>query len=120
MRIVSGVRLFCVFVLASGLFGCSQLARKNETGVVVAKRAELRSSTAVVAADLLEVNRGDVVEVLDSATVQETGERWMLVRAKDDENTEGWIEAVNLLPQSILDQTKVLADKDKDLPSQAS
>ena len=39
--------------------GCQTLAKQNDTGVVVARRAQIRSSTAVVAADLLEVNRGD-------------------------------------------------------------
>ena len=120
MRIVSGLKLFVIIGLAISVAACSQLARKNETGVVVAKRAQLRSSTAVVAADLLEVSRGDVLEVLDSSTVQETGERWLLVRAKNDESTEGWIEAVNVLPQTLLEQTKQLAEKDKDIPPQAT
>jgi hypothetical protein len=120
MRIVSGLKLLVIIGLATSVVACSQLARKNETGVVVAKRAQLRSSTAVVAADLLEVSRGDVLEVLDTSTVQETGERWLLVRAKNDESTEGWIEAVNLLPQTVLDQTKQLAEKDKDIAAQAT
>jgi hypothetical protein len=120
MSIVSGSKLFVIISLAVSVAACSQLARKSETGVVVAKRAQLRSSTAVVAADLLEVSRGDVLEILDTSTVQETGERWLLVRAKNDENTEGWIEAVNLLPQALLDQTKQLAEQDKDIPAQAT
>ncbi len=32
--------------------GCSTLAGKEETGVVIARRAQVRSSTAVVAADI--------------------------------------------------------------------
>jgi hypothetical protein len=113
--------LFAIVIGAVGLCaGCKTLAIKNDTGVVVAKRAQIRSSTAVVAADLLEVNRGDTVVVLDSTTVLETGEKWLLVRAKDEQNTEGWIEARNILPQTILAQTKQLADQDKDIPSQAT
>ncbi len=45
--------------------GCNTLAKRSDTGVVVARRAQIRSSTAVVAADLLEVNRGDAVEILE-------------------------------------------------------
>ena len=43
--------------------GCKTLAKQNDTGVVVARRAQIRSSTAVVAADLLEVDRGDAALV---------------------------------------------------------
>jgi hypothetical protein len=41
------------------LTGCSTLASRNNTGTVVSRTAQIRSSTAVVAADLLEVSRGD-------------------------------------------------------------
>ncbi len=60
------VALLCAtFVLA----GCSTFASRGNTGVVVSRRAQIRSSTAVVAADLLEVSRGDSVEILDSTEV---------------------------------------------------
>jgi hypothetical protein len=119
-------RAFQLFglVLLAGLSllgsGCSTLASKYETGVVVARRAQIRSSTAVVAADLIEVSRGDIVDVLDSTTVQETGEKWLLVRAQNDEATEGWIEARNILPDDVLEQSRKLANEDKDIPAQAT
>jgi hypothetical protein len=81
--------------------GCTTLASKADTGVVIARRAQVRSSIAVVAADLSEVVRGDVVDILDSTTA-ENGERWLRVRAHDAENTEGWIEARNVMPQDLL------------------
>ena len=84
--------------------GCSTLAKHNDTGVVVANRAQIRSSTAVVAADLLVVNRGDQVDILESVDVQDPTdntkkERWLRVRAYDEESTEGWIESRNVMPR---------------------
>ncbi|MCA1557953.1 MAG: hypothetical protein LC731_05365 [Acidobacteria bacterium] len=101
--------------------GCSNIiAVKSETGVVIARRAQVRSSTAVVAADLVEVNRGDLVDILDTSTVPETGERWLRVRARDVENTEGWIEARNVMPEEVLARARQLAEEDKNIPSQAA
>ncbi|HZH89046.1 MAG TPA: hypothetical protein VEX70_00360 [Pyrinomonadaceae bacterium] len=99
--------------------GCTTLASKTETGVVIARRAQVRSSFAVVAADLSEVVRGDVVDILDSTTA-ENGERWLRVRAHDAENTEGWIEARNVMPQDLLDRSIQAAAEDKDIPAQAA
>lgn len=101
--------------------GCTSIiAKKDETGVVIARRAQVRSSTAVVAADLVEVSRGDVVDILDTSTVPETGERWLRVRAHDVENTEGWIESRNVMPQDVLERSRQLAEEDKSIPSQAA
>ena len=80
------------------LVGCQTLAQRSSSGVIVARRAQIRSSTAVVAADLLQVNRGDQVEILDSIDVPDPNdntrmERWLRVRAADEDATEGWIEA---------------------------
>jgi hypothetical protein len=109
--------LFLVIALVGA--GCNTLAKKDETGVVIARRAQVRSSTAVVAADLVEVNRGDVVDILGSDEV-EGGERWLRVRAHDEENTEGWIEARNIMPLDVLDRARKLAEEDKDTPAQAT
>lgn len=109
--------LFLVIALVGA--GCNTLAKKDETGVVIARRAQVRSSTAVVAADLVEVNRGDVVDILGSDEV-EGGERWLRVRAHDEENTEGWIEARNIMPLDVLDRARRLAEEDKDTPAQAT
>ncbi|MFN2493801.1 MAG: hypothetical protein ABR501_13060 [Pyrinomonadaceae bacterium] len=105
--------------------GCSTLAKKNDTGVVVARRAQIRSSTAVVAADLLEVNRGDIVDILDFQDVQDPTdntkkERWLRVQAHDEETTEGWIESRNVMPDDVLQASKKLAEEDKDIPAQAT
>ncbi len=98
---------------------CGPMSGNEATGVIIARRAQVRSSIAVVAADLTEVLRGDAVEILDSITA-ENGERWLHVRAHDAERTEGWIEARNVMPQELLERSRKLAAEDKDTPAQAT
>ena len=105
--------------------GCKTLAKQNDTGVVVARRAQIRSSTAVVAADLLEVDRGDAVDILDFQDVQDPSdnskkERWLRVQAHDEDSTEGWIESRNVMPDEVLQASKKLADEDQGIPAQAT
>ena len=107
------------------LLGCQTLASKNTSGVIVARRAQIRSSTAVVAADLLQVNRGDLIEILESTDVPDPSdnsrkERWLRVKAHDEDATEGWIESRNVMPEDVLDQSQKLAEEDKNVPAQAS
>lgn len=114
-----------VLVSLSTVQGCSTLAKRSDTGVVVARRAQIRSSTAVVAADLLEVSRGDTLEILDFQDVQDPTdnskkERWLRVQAQDEDNTEGWIESRNVMPDDVLKNSQKLADEDKNVPAQAS
>lgn len=91
----------------------------NETGTVIARRAMIRSSYAVVAADLLEVKRGERLEILDESK-DESGEIWYNVRASNEEATEGWIEARNLLPEKVMNESRKIADEFKDIPAQAA
>jgi hypothetical protein len=105
--------------------GCNTLAKRNDSGVVVARRAQIRSSTAVVAADLLEVDRGDALEILESVDVQDPNdntrkERWLRVRSQDEENTEGWIEARNIMLEDVLESSRKLGEEDKGVPAQAT
>jgi hypothetical protein len=107
------------------LGGCSTLASRSNTGVVVTRSAQIRSSTAVVAADLLEVNRGDTVDILDSADIPDPSdnskrERWYRVRGHDDDRIEGWIEARNIMPDKVLESARKLAEDDKGTPSQGT
>jgi hypothetical protein len=118
-RRVSACRILLLLACTFGIAGCTTLASKTDTGVVIARRAQVRSSVAVVAADLSEVVRGDVVDIFDSTTA-ENGERWLRVRAHDAENTEGWIEARNVMPQDLLDRSIQVAAEDKDIPAQAT
>ncbi len=90
----------------------------NETGTVIANRAQIRSSYAVVAADLLEVKRGDALEVLDEVDFEKV--HWYRVRANDEDKTEGWIEAQNLITSALLEKSKKIAEEDKDYQPQAT
>jgi len=119
--------LFVTAVLLPVLLlgACSTLASRSNTGVVVTRSAQIRSSTAVVAADLLEVNRGDVVDILDSVDIPDPSdnsrkERWYRVRARDEEKTEGWIEARNSMPDKVLESARKLAEEDKGIQHQAT
>ena len=60
---------FFIALLVLGT-GCSTLAGKEDTCVVMARRAQVRSSTAVVAADLKEVVRGDTLVILESMKME--------------------------------------------------
>src|SRR5215467_1313946 len=122
MRFSKTIVVFAVVLLS---IGCQTLAKRSSTGVIVARRAQIRSSTAVVAADLLQVNRGDVVDILDSTDVTDPSdnsrkERWLRVKARDTDATEGWIEARNVMPEDVLEDSKKLATEDKDIPAQAT
>lgn len=119
---VLAVLILCVTLLLSG---CSTLASRNNTGTIVSRSAQIRSSTAVVAADLLERSRGDTVDILDSVDVPDPldntkKERWYRVRAHDQDNTEGWIEARNVMPEEVLAKSRKLAEDDKNIQGQAT
>src|SRR5437870_12835620 len=120
-----GAKAALVVLAALLLSACSAIASRNNTGVVVARSAQIRSSTAVVAADLLEVNRGDSIDILDSLDVPDPTdnskkERWFRVRARNEEKTEGWIEARNIMPEDVLAKSRKLADEDKGIQPQAT
>jgi len=120
----NSILILLVFSLAM-IAGCNTLAKKNNAGFVVARRAEIRSSTAVVAADLLEVIRGDEVEILDSMDVidptdNSRKERWLRVRAHNEQSTEGWIESRNVMPDDVRESARKLAAEDKATPPQGT
>ena len=119
MRMLKRQGLLLLLAVLSFTSGCGALAGKEETGVVIARRAQVRSSMAVVAADLKEVVRGDVLEILDSTTA-ENGERWLRVRTRDAESIEGWVEARNIIPQNMIERSRQLAKEDESVPPQAS
>src|SRR4051812_26789828 len=117
--------LLPILISLTVVAGCNTLAKKNNSGVVVARRAEIRSSTAVVAAKLKEVNRGDEVEILDSTDVidptdNSRKERWLRVKAQDEESTEGWIESRNVMPHEVYESARKLAGEDKAVSAQAT
>lgn len=114
------IKIASTFLLLYAACACSTLAGKEETGAVIARRAQVRSSTAVVAADIKEVVRGDELDIIDSVTVPDTGERWLHVRTRDAEPVEGWIEARNVISHDMIERSRRLAREDADVPAQAS
>ncbi|MGI8556485.1 MAG: GW dipeptide domain-containing protein [Pyrinomonadaceae bacterium] len=120
--------LAAILLIALTLGGCgavksavenaTNLTGLNETGTVIAKRAQIRSSYAVVAADLLEVKRGQNLDILEETDFEKV--HWYRVRAHDDDSTEGWIEAQNIITGDALEKSKKLAEEDKDLQPQAT
>ena len=104
-------------VVNSAVENFTGLVGLNETGTVIANRAQIRSSYAVVAADLLEVKRGERLDVIDEIDFEKV--HWYRVRANDEDKTEGWIEAQNIITAALLEKSKQIAGEDKDLPQQA-
>jgi hypothetical protein len=98
--------------------GISSVVGINDTATVIAKTAQIRTSYAVVAADLLEVKRGERLDVIDQVEFEKV--LWYRVRAHDQAKTEGWIEAQNVITSDVLSRSKKLAEDFKDLPSQAA
>ncbi len=105
-------------IVSSAVENISSLAGLDEKGTVISQRAQIRSSYAVVAADLLEVKRGETLNILEEFEFENV--RWFRVRARDEDQTEGWIEAQNVIVDSVLDKSKELAEKAKDQQPQAT
>jgi hypothetical protein len=101
--------------------GVSSVVGNNDTAIVIAKTAQIRTSYAVVAGDLLEVKRGERLDVLDEVESPDTkGLFWYRVRAHDEGRTEGWIEAQNVITSEVLDKSRKLAEGFQNVPPQAA
>lgn len=120
--------LISVLALASLGTGCgviggvfdrfSTVVGISDHGTVIVRRAQIRSSYSVVAADLLEVKLGDQLVITDQ--VEFGNVLWYHVRANDDDQTEGWIEAQNLITDEVLSKSRKLAEEDTGLQAQAT
>ena len=104
--------------LDQAVSGVSTMVGLSDTATVIAKTGQIRTSYAVVAADLLEVKRGDRLDVIDQVEFEKV--LWYRVRARDDAKTEGWIEAQHVITSAVLDKSRKLAEEFKDLPPQAA
>ena len=106
--------------IGCGLFDTGVFGAKD-TATVIAKTAQIRTSFAVVAADLLEVKRNDTLDVLDEVESPDIkGLFWFRVRAHDDAATEGWIEAQNVITSNTLEKSKRLAENYANQSAQAA
>ncbi len=90
----------------------------TDTATVIAKTAQIRTSYAVVAADLLEVKRGERLDVIDEFEYEKV--RWYRVRAYDEALTEGWIEAQNVITSGTLAKSRAIAEEFKEQAPQAA
>ncbi|MEO6334361.1 MAG: hypothetical protein ABIO91_05190 [Pyrinomonadaceae bacterium] len=100
------------------LSGVSSIVGLADTATVISKTAQIRTSYAVVAADLLEVKRGDRLDVIDQVEFEKV--LWYRVRARDEVKTEGWIEAQHVITNEVLEKSKKLAEEFTDVPPQAA
>jgi hypothetical protein len=102
--------------------GCSildgSILGPSDTATVIAKTAQIRTSYSVVAADLLEVKRGDRLDVIDTMEFEKVP--WYRVRAHDEALTEGWIEAQNVITSDTLAKSQKLAEEFRDQSPQAA
>ncbi len=105
-------------IVDQAVSGVSSVVGLSDTATVIAKTAQIRTSYAVVAADLLEVKRGERLDVLDQVEFEKI--LWYRVRARDEAKTEGWIEAQNVITNEVLEKSRKLAEEFKDLSPQAA
>ena len=90
----------------------------SDTATVISKAAQIRTSYAVVAADLLEVKRGEKLDVVDQVEFEKV--MWYRVRARDEAKTEGWIEAQHVITEETLAKSQKVAEEFKNFSPQAA
>lgn len=105
-------------LIDSTLGGVSSAIGLTDTATVISKTAQIRTSYAVVAADLLEVKRGERLDILDQNEFEKV--LWYRVRAHDDAATEGWIEAQHVITSEVLEKSKKLAEEFQNQSPQAA
>ena len=105
-------------VVDQAVSGVSSIVGLADTATVISKTAQIRTSYAVVAADMLEVKRGDRLDVIDQVEFEKV--LWYRVRARDEVKTEGWIEAQHVITNDVLEKSKKLAEEFKDFPPQSA
>src|SRR6476620_10874087 len=125
IKVFLSILLLSLACLSSGcgwidqvVSGVSSVVGTNDTATVIARTAQIRTSYAVVAVDLLEVKRGDRLDVIDQTEYEKVV--WYRVRAHDEAKTEGWIEAQNIITSQVLEKSKKLAEEFKDQQPQAA
>jgi hypothetical protein len=124
-------RILATILLIAGIFNlsaCSTLDSTigyfsnaiglTDTATVISKTAQIRTSYAVVAADLLEVKRGERLDVLDRMEFEKVF--WYRVRARDEDQTEGWIEAQHVITNEVLEKSIKLAESFQNQSPQAA
>jgi len=122
--LIISLTIFTIFfqvgctLLDSTISSVTGIVGMDDTATVIAKTAQIRTSYAVVAADLLEVKRGERLDLLDQMEFEKV--LWYRVRAHDETGTEGWIEAQNVITSEVLEKSKELAKQYENASPQAS
>ncbi len=116
------IRLFLITIfifLCSFLTAC-HLTQKEivEQGVIIAEKAPVRNSTGLVAATIKEVNRGEVVGIIERRNANQ--QDFVHVRLTGEKPIEGWIESRFIISKKIIDECNKLATEWKDIPTQAT
>jgi hypothetical protein len=113
-------RIFLVFVTIAILFSVACSNGQTEAidrGVVIAEKAQVSNSTALVATPLKELKRGDEVDILERRSVNQR--EFTRVRVAGDKPLEGWMETHVVISKHIVDQCQQLANEWKDISTQA-
>jgi hypothetical protein len=112
----------CAFLSGCAIFdSVSGMVGLSKTGTVIVKTTYIRSSYSVVASDLLEVKRGQTLDIIEETEFGESQKvLWFRVRAHDEDETEGWIEAQNVITSELLEKSRKLSEEIKNAQPQAS
>src|SRR5215467_11729467 len=77
-----------------------------DRGVVIAEKAKVSNSTALVATPLVELKRGDEIDILEHRSVNQRD--FMRVRVGADKPIEGWMESRFVISKRIVDESEKL------------
>lgn len=104
--------------------GCGIISGESaiDEGVVITPKTKIRSSTAPVALDVVEVKRGDKLDILEQAEVRTPTriEEWYRVRTRGKDSATGWIEARFIINKAIASKIDALFDQSKSILSQGT
>src|SRR5438105_12769772 len=103
-------RIFLIGTIALLLLVACKHTNKStmDQGVIIAEKATMRSSTALVATPVKELKRGAEVDILEHRNVNQRD--FTLVRVSDgDKPVEGWLESRFVISKRIVDETNKLA-----------
>jgi hypothetical protein len=91
-------------------------------GIVIAPILKVRSSTAAVALDLIQLKRGDRVDILDHSEVRTPTkiDEWYKIKTKSSEPVTGWVQANYIIDQLTVEKVQSIYDKAKALPNQGN
>ncbi|MEW6731400.1 MAG: SH3 domain-containing protein [Acidobacteriota bacterium] len=88
-----------------------------DQGVIIAEKAEVRNSTALVSTPLKELKRGQQVDILEHRSVNQR--EFTRVRITGDQPLEGWLETRFVISKRIVDECEKLAQESQEISTQA-